>query len=322
MTDTHLKEKVLVRTSWISAIGNLILSVLKITVGLLAGSMAVLGDGIDSATDVVISIVMIFTAGIVNRPPTQKYIYGYKKAESIATKILSLIIFYAGVQMFFSSIKALFSDETRELPQRIAIYVTVFSIIGKLLLAWYQRSQGERINSPLLIANAVNMRNDVLISISVLLGLLFTYILDIPVLDVVTGLFISLVIIKSAIDIFKESNVELMDGVKDEKVYEDIFQAVELVKEARNPHRVRSRQIGNLYMIALDIEVDGNMTLWEAHQVSDEVEAQIRRTVANVYDIVVHVEPVERVHNRERFGVSQSSLKCCNCKPIKTKPNH
>lgn len=91
------REKILIRTSWVSTIGNAILSASKIIVGLFAGSLAVLGDGIDSATDVIISIVMIFTARIMNRPPSKKYVFGYEKAEGIATKILSLVIFYAGM---------------------------------------------------------------------------------------------------------------------------------------------------------------------------------------------------------------------------------
>ena len=97
------REKILIRTSWVSTIGNAILSASKIIVGLFAGSLAVLGDGIDSATDVIISIVMIFTARIMNRPPSKKYVFGYEKAEGIATKILSLVIFYAGMQMLLSS---------------------------------------------------------------------------------------------------------------------------------------------------------------------------------------------------------------------------
>lgn len=98
------REEILIRTSWVSTIGNAILSASKIIVGLFAGSLAVLGDGIDSATDVIISIVMIFTARIMNRPPSKKYVFGYEKAEGIATKILSLVIFYAGMQMLLSSV--------------------------------------------------------------------------------------------------------------------------------------------------------------------------------------------------------------------------
>ncbi len=75
------REKILIRTSWVSTIGNAILSASKIIIGLFVGSLAVLGDGIDSATDVIISIVMIFTARIMNRPPSKKYVFGYEKAE-------------------------------------------------------------------------------------------------------------------------------------------------------------------------------------------------------------------------------------------------
>ena len=177
------REKILIRTSWVSTIGNAILSASKIIVGLFAGSLAVLGDGIDSATDVIISIVMIFTARIMNRPPSKKYVFGYEKAEGIATKILSLVIFYAGMQMLLSSVANIFSDATKEVPSAIAIYVTVFSIIGKLLLAHYQYKQGKRIDSSMLTANAINMRNDVIISSGVLVGLVFTFIFKLPILD-------------------------------------------------------------------------------------------------------------------------------------------
>lgn len=307
MIETN-REHILIRTSWISTIGNAILSAAKIIIGLWAGSLAVLGDGIDSATDVVISIVMIFTARIINQPPSKKYVFGYEKAEGIATKILSLVIFYAGVQMLFSSIGTIFSDETKEIPSSIAIYVTVFSIIGKLLLASYQYKQGKKINSSLLTANAVNMRNDVIISSGVLLGLIFTFLFKLPILDSITGLIISLFIIKSSISIFIDSNVELMDGVKDINVYNKIFEAVERVPGAGNPHRVRSRMIGNLYMITLDIEVDPEMTITQAHEIADAVEKSIKCTIDNVYDILVHVEPAGKCQTDEKFGIDKEMI--------------
>ena len=217
------RDKVLTRSSWISTIGNLLLSVAKIVVGFVSGSLAVISDGIDSATDVIISIVMVFTARIMNKPPDQKYVYGYEKAEVIATKVLSMIIFYAGMQMFISSVQTMFSDEPRTIPSVIAIYVTVFSMAGKLLLALYQYRQGKKINSSLLTANAVNMRNDVLISLGVLVGLLYTFFFKLPVVDAFASMIIILFIIKSAISIFIESNFELMAGVIDESVSDTIF---------------------------------------------------------------------------------------------------
>lgn len=298
----------MIRTSWISTIGNAVLSVSKIIVGLLAGSLAVLGDGIDSATDVIISVVMIFTARIMSRPPSKKYVFGYEKAESIATKILSLVIFYAGMQMLLSSVESIFSDEAKEIPSAIAIYVTVFSIVGKLLLALYQYKQGKKISSSMLTANAVNMRNDVVISSGVLLGLIFTFIFKLPILDSITGLIISLFIIKSSVGIFMDSNVELMDGVKDVNIYNKIFEAVEKVPGAGNPHRVRSRMIGNLYNITLDIEVDPQMTLMQAHEIADAVEKSIENSIDNVYDILVHVEPAGKCQTDEKFGIDKGMV--------------
>lgn len=303
------REKILIRTSWVSTIGNAILSVSKIVVGLLAGSLAVIGDGIDSATDVVISVVMIFTARLMNKPPSKKYVFGYEKAESIATKVLSLVIFFAGTQMLVSSVKSIFSDETKDIPSAIAIYVTIFSIVGKLLLSAYQYKQGKKINSSMLIANAVNMRNDVVISCGVLLGLIFTFIFKLPILDSITGLVISLFIIKSSIGIFMDSNVELMDGVKDVNVYNKIFEAVEKVSGAGNPHRVRSRMVGNLYLITLDIEVDPQMTLMRAHEIADEVEKSIEDSIDNIYDILVHVEPAGKCQTDEKFGIDRDMVK-------------
>lgn len=299
------RNRILIRTSWISTIGNTILSASKIVVGLAAGSLAVLSDGIDSATDVVISIVMIFTAHIMNRPPSKKFVYGYEKAESVATKILSFVIFYAGIQMCISSVQHMFSDQPRALPGTVAIYVTALSIVGKACLAFYQYKQGKKINSSLLTANAVNMRNDIIISLGVLIGLGFTFILKLPILDAVAGLVISLFIIKSAVDIFMDSNVELMDGVKDVSIYNKIFDAVEKVPGASNPHRVRSRPVGSLYMIALDVEADGNITLNEAHEIAHQVENSIKQAVENVYDIVVHVEPKGKQHAKEKFGINE-----------------
>ena len=106
----------------------------------------------------------------------------------------------------YHPLKSIFSDEVKEIPSAIAIYVTIFSIIGKLLLASYQYKQGKKINSSMLTANAINMRNDVVISTSVLLGLIFTFIFKLPILDSITGLIISLFIIKSSISIFIDSN--------------------------------------------------------------------------------------------------------------------
>ena len=301
------KKQVLIKASYISIIGNTLLSLIKVVAGFITGSLAVLSDGIDSATDVVISLVMIFTAKVMNKPPNKKYVYGYDKAEGIATKILSLIIFFAGAQMLVLSVQSIFKFSEKVLPGTLAIGATIVSIVGKSLLSFYQYRQGKRIDSPMLVANSVNMRNDVLVSGGVLIGLVFTFLLNLPILDSFAGLIISFFIIRSSIKIFMESNIELLDGIKDETIYNRIFDAVDKVPGALNPHRARIRTIGNLYVIALDVEVDGEITLNEAHLIAQEVEKQIILTVGSIYDVIVHVEPLGKEHPAEKFGIGRKS---------------
>ncbi|MDR1223004.1 MAG: cation diffusion facilitator family transporter [Tannerella sp.] len=302
------RKKIMQRTSWISVIGNTLLSLLKIVIGIVAGSMAVLSDGLDSASDVVISAIILFTSSIVSRPPNSKYVYGQEKAEHIASTILSFIIFFMGCQIIITSAEHIIYRQSRELPSMPAIWATAASIAGKLLLSWYQFHQGKRVDSSMLKANAINMRNDVIISGGVLVGLACTFLLDAPVLDPVIAGLIGIYILGSAIGIFRDANVVLMDGVDDTSVYNKIIDAVEKVPGAYHPHRIRSRQVGNRYSIVLDIEADGLLTLTEAHQIAQDVENSITNSIENIYDIVVHVEPKGSSHCAEKYGISRDEL--------------
>ncbi|MDH8701237.1 cation diffusion facilitator family transporter [Dysgonomonadaceae bacterium PH5-43] len=302
------RTKIMLRTSWISVLGNAFLSILKIVIGIISGSLAVLSDGLDSASDVVTSLIILITTPIISRPPNSKYAYGQEKAESMATTILSFVILFMGGQMFIASIERIFNPTEVELPTTIAIWATLISIVGKLLLSLYQFQQGKRTNSSMLKANAINMRNDVIISVGVLVGLASTFVFNLPVLDPIVALLISLYIMYSSIGIFKDANIVLMDGVSDVSIYNKIIDAVEKVPGASNPHRIRSRQIGNMYNIVLDIEADGHLSLTEAHHIAQAVEESIKSSIENVYDIVVHVEPLGDKHCEEKYGVNKKNL--------------
>lgn len=295
------------RASWIGIIGNGLLSALKIGAGVAAGSFAVVSDGIDSANDIVTSLVTLFSARVAARRPTARFPYGYTRADTIATKFLSFVIFFAGAQLIISAVHHIIEDSPTELPSPLALYVTVVSIAAKIFLAYYKISVGRHVNSSMLIADGKNMQNDVLISVAVLTGLSASHLLDMPVLDSVTALVVSAWIIRVAFKIFMESNTELMDGLHTTRVYDRVFDAVARIPEAENPHRVRARHIGHLYVIDLDIEVAPDITVVEAHGIAQRTEDMIRRLVPNVYDVVVHVEPHGNDEG-ECFGVSEGGL--------------
>jgi len=315
------REKKIIRASQVSIAGNATLSLLKIVVGLIAGSLAVVADGVDSASDIITSLITLYTAYIIGRPPDPKFPYGYNKADTIATKVLAFIIFFAGAQLAIISFRKLLYpvDEIMPsmfalypvdeiMPSMFAIYIIIVSVFGKLMLSVYLRKVGKSVDSAMLIANARNMQNDVVISISVLVGLVFTFIFNLPVIDTITALLVSIYIMVVAFRIFMQTNLEMMDGVEDSEIYKKIIHVVNHVDGASNPHRIRVRKMAHLYLIALDIEIDGQLPLTDAHQIAITVEESLKAEIPNIYDVLIHTEPTGNIEPNEVFGVSEKDL--------------
>jgi cation diffusion facilitator family transporter len=301
------RARTIYNSSLIALIGNAVLSAGKVLVGLAANSLAVLSDGIDSATDVITSFVTMVASKVISKPPDMKHPYGHQRAEAVATKIVAFIIFFIGAQIIITTINRIIEGELRSVPGMLAIYITIFSIAGKIFLAVFLFSKSKKTSSSMLKANAVNMRNDIFISLSVLVGLFSTYRLSSPIIDYIVAILVSLWIIKSAVQIFWESSIEVMDGVKDESLYSSLFSAVDEVQGASNPHRTRIRSIGDMYMINIDIEVSPEISVEDGHKIAVKVEQKIREKIKNVYDIVVHIEPRGNSEDQEKYGVSKHS---------------
>jgi cation diffusion facilitator family transporter len=302
------RNAIIRRAATVSLIGNAALAASKIAAGFLAGSLAVVGDGVDSSTDVVISVVALAAAAISAKPSDKEHPYGHARAETTATTILSFFIFFAGAQLFLTTVHELREGVPRGIPGSIAIWVTLVSIAGKLALAWTQRAAGKKTGSAMLMANAKNMRNDVVISASVLVGLALSTLLRAPIADSVMALFVSLWVMKSATGVFSEANDEIMDGKADPALYRSVFDAVRSVPGAGNPHRARVRKLASLYDIDLDIEIDGRKTVREAHDIAQAVERAIKERIDGVYDIVVHVEPAGSGEHEEQYGLNEKRL--------------
>lgn len=303
------REQKIIRASWWAIIGNGILAVLKLVAGFVSGSYALVADGIDSTTDIASSLIVLLAARIISRPPNIKFPYGYSKADTVASKVLSFIIFFAGAQLAYSTIRILVNGSELETPSPLALWVTLVSIAGKLTLTLLLFRTGKQVESPMLIANARNMRNDILISLSVLASLIFTILLKEPLIDRIIALAISIFIMYTAFRIFMKSNVDLMDGIDDTGVYKLLFEAVNSVDGAHHAHRVRVRKIGHHYMVNLDIEVEAHLSVQDAHVIAKQVEDSIKSNIRNVYDVMVHMEPLGNEEKDEKYGITESEIK-------------
>ncbi len=275
-----------------------------------------MGDGIDSATDSLIALTTIFVGKVVAKPGDKEHPWGHGRAETIATMILSFIIFLAGSEFLISSTKKLYqmirdgSFSTANDLSFLAILASIISIAGKSILAMSQFILGKKSKSQMILANAKNMKSDIFMSLAILVGLSLSKIFKQPILDPIIAILISFCILKVACEIFCETNLELMDGNSDKELYKVLFEAVKSVNGVSNPHRARIRRIASYWDIDLDIEVDPKMTVHQAHEIAGKVERAIKESISDVYDVMVHIEPAGHAnhHPKEQYGLSAESL--------------
>jgi divalent metal cation (Fe/Co/Zn/Cd) transporter len=130
-----------------------------------------------------------------------------------------------------------------------------------------------------------------------------------PILDSVTALIVSVWILKVGFQIFMQTNRDLMDANTEPELYQKVFNAVDRVEGTHNPHRLRIRKIGNYFMIVFDLEIEEFLTIRQSHEICMEVEKSIRKDINNVFDIMIHLEPLGFHHKEKLYGVSPEDLK-------------
>ncbi|MDR3123558.1 MAG: cation diffusion facilitator family transporter [Treponema sp.] len=302
------KTRLIRLAAWIAMLGNALLAILKVYAGVRAQSLAVIGDGIDTSVDVLIAIMTLAVAKIISRPADEGHPWGHGRAETVATALLSFLLFFAGAQLILNAGSEIVSGKPRQSPAPLALAATMASILGKIILAWTQYLFGKKADSPMLKANAKNMTGDVVISAGVLAGLFLSTLTGVGLIDSVAALLVGLWVIKAAVGIFFEANAELMDGGSGKESYRAVFEAVHSVSGAGNPHRARMRRIAGFWDIDIDIEVDPSLTIREAHAIASKVEKAIKERVEGVYDIMVHVEPAGN-SEKESFGLKESYMR-------------
>lgn len=226
MTDNE-RVKIVRKASVIAFCGNAFIFIAKIITGIISGSLAILGDGIDSGSDVAIAVMTLLVSFVISLPSDKEHPWGHQRAETVAAVVLSFIITTAGFQLFLVSVKKLIFIFSAPVPcPPVSVYgivVTLASIVIKLALALNQFMLAKKSGSVMIAANAKNMTNDIILSSSVLSGLLLSYFFKAPYIDACAALLIGCWIMKSGISLFWELNIELMDGNTNKSLYKKTF---------------------------------------------------------------------------------------------------
>lgn len=283
------RNKEVIRVLWLTLFLNLLVSIIKISVGLFTRIGSILADGYHSLADGSSNIVGLISMHVAKKPVDEDHAYGHQRYETLATLFIVALLTFLGIEVFFKSIRS-FMDPSFETPGTITIWLIVFALAVNIFVAAYQRWIGNKLGSTILVADAKHTASDIFISVGVLFNLILIKYFSAPIwLDGVTSLIISLIIFHTAFGIFKESSLELTDAIAiDPSKIEEIVLSHDQVLSA---HKIRSRKSGNHIFIDFHVQCEPTMSLIEVHDLSHELEDLLKQTFGEDIGVIVHVEP-------------------------------
>lgn len=289
------REKTVVKTSIISICANLVLVGFKAAIGLLSNSIAIISDAVNNLSDALSSIITIIGTKLAGKAPDKKHPYGYGRIEYITSFIVSAIVLYAGIIAFIESVKKIITPE--EVDYNITtLIILVAGIIVKFVLGLYVKKKGRVIKSDSLIASGADAFNDAILSISVLASAIVYMIFNIN-LEAYIGALVSIFIIKTGIELIKESidNVlgtriesSLAKSIKKEVLKEkDVKGAFDLVLNDYGPDK---------YLGSIHIEVDDTLTVADI----DKISRRITKQVLQKFGVILHTIGVYSINTKDK----------------------
>ena len=269
-------------------IGNIFLLIIKAIVGFASKSQAMIADSINSAGDIFASLMTFIGNKIASDPKDEDHNFGHGKAEYIFSMFISISMILVSAKLLYDSIMTLILGSELKFSWFL-VSVCVVTIITKLALFIYVKAIHKKYKNILLEANMEDHRNDCIVTTFTLISILLTRV-NIYWFDSVVGIGISLWICYTGIKIFLESYNVLMDRSVDEKTKDIILDLAHSYKDIKKIENINASPVGYKYMIFLTIQVDGEMTTKDSHNLADCLEMDISK-LENVYKAIVHVEP-------------------------------
>ena len=203
-----------------------------------------------------------------------------------------MLLLLTGIFIGYESVQKILSAETEELavPGTLAIVAAVVSIIAKEMMFWYTRHFAKLIHSEALMADAWHHHSDALSSVGALIGIVGAR-MGLPVLDPVAGLFICFFIAKAAFDIFREAIEKMVDHNCDEAFENALREKILSYSEVHSIDLMKTREFGNRIYVELEISVNGQLPLVEAHQIAEDIHDDIEKNFPSIKHIMIHLNP-------------------------------
>lgn len=270
-----------VRVSKNTIIGNFILAFIKILIGFIARSTAMLADGMHSLSDVITTIGVIIGLKLSHKEADKSHPYGHEKIESITSLFLAIVLFLVAISIGYSGIIKII-NHSYVTPGFSAIIAAIISIIVKELMYWYTIKYANQINSPSLKADALSSAGALIGIAGARMGYTF--------LDPLVAIIIALVIIKVAFDISKQSIAQLIDEAASEEDIQVIIDRINSIDGIYEIKNLKTRKHSNRLYVDVDISVDATLTVEEGHKIALYVHNLIEED-SRIKHCMVHVNP-------------------------------
>jgi cation diffusion facilitator family transporter len=284
-----LQKKATVVSSSVAAV----LTLIKLTIGIASGSVAVLASAIDSVLDMFVSIFNYFAISNSEKPADKTFNYGRGKIEALASVIEGTIITMSGLFLLYQAVKKALNGEVSTYVD-ISIIVMIISLVITIFLVIYLNKVAKKTKSMVIKADALHYKTDVYSNAAVLISLVLVYLTGLEIIDVLVGSAIALYIIYSAYELIHDGILVLLDRAVDEEIVKDIVEIINDNEKVNAHHLLKTREAGHQTFVEVHLVFDCIITLMEAHRSSDSIEDKIKN-LDNSRDwiINIHMDPYD-----------------------------
>jgi cation diffusion facilitator family transporter len=275
--------------TYIGIVVNIALSVIKVVIGSLAGSLALLADGLHSLSDVATDVAVLLGLRLGSKEPDQSHPYGHGRAETLSAGVVALVLIIVGGLMIYYATVAIARDEITT-PRFGVLIAAIVSIAAKEWLYRATQKIAVKSHSPALYANAWHHRSDALSSVAVVIGFVSLE-FDFGHGDQVAAIAVGLMIIWVGVRVFGGSMRELSEGAVDSETVERIREVINADSSIRQWHKLRTRTVGREVFLDLHILVDPDLNIAAAHEIAESLENALDEQISRPVNITVHIEP-------------------------------
>lgn len=290
MKEIEKNRKIEKTATWMAIIGNSILFIVKITVGLLYNSIAIISDSLNSFTDIIASLIVHHSVRISYKQPDKDHQFGHKRAQPIAGLIVAIFTCIVGFQVILAAITRLINGEAIK-PGLLPLYVMAAVMVIKLGMHIYAKAVAKKTKSTAIMASATDHRNDVLIAFTVLIGV-FASEHGYPIFDPIVALVIGCWIIKAGYNIGRDNLKYLMGEAPSKELFDKIEKEAKSVKGVIGLNDVRAHYVGTAIEVEVHIYVDRKMNIEKAHDIGKAVQKKLE-SMEDISRAFIHIDPFE-----------------------------